>query len=145
MIKFYNTKMMSPLDEEPSGDPVMPGKGTYAYDKMGIEFAKSLLPTDPSNSFVTRATENVITYFESDHPVEKENPHGPTIYNHDYKLEVESSETALVRESKEMLDASIRISVAQSIEPPEESYDPGTGPVVEPVTDPVTPVPGQNA
>lgn len=131
MIKFYNTKMMSPnVPDIPGSDPVMPDKGTYAYDKMGIEYAKSLLPTDPSNSFVTRAMENVITYFESDHPVEKENPHGPTIYNHDYKLEVESSETALVRESKEMLDASIRTSVAQSVEPPEEPTtdpdDPGT-------------------
>lgn len=122
MIKFYNTKMLSP--NVPTG-PVMPEKGTYAYDKMGIEHAKSLLPTDPSNSFVRQATENLITYFESDHPVEKENPHGTTIYNHDYKLEVESSETALVRESKEMLDAKIRSDVAQSVEP-------------------VTPVPGQS-
>lgn len=136
MIKFYNKKMLSP--GESSGGSDMPGKGTYAYDKMGIEFAKSLLPTDPSNSFVTRATENVITYFESDHPVEKENPHGPTIYNHDYKLEVESSETALVRESKEMLDASIRDSVAQSFEESE-------GSIIEPTTDPDDPGTGQNA
>lgn len=129
MIKFYNTKMMSPEDSGSGSD--MPGKGTYAYDKMGIEYAKSLLPTDPSNSFVRQATENVITYFESDHPVEKENPHGTTIYNHDYKLEVESSGTALVRESKEILDAKIRSDVAQSFETPEDSVeepdDPGTG------------------
>lgn len=135
MIKFYNTKMMSP--EDPGSGSDMPGKGTYAYDKMGIKYAKSLLPTDPSNSFVRQATENVITYFESDHPVEKENPHGTTIYNHDYKLEVESSETALVRESKEMLDAKIRSDVAQSIEPPEESEDP--------VEEPDAPGTGQNA
>lgn len=127
MIKFYNTKMMEQSASDGGSDT--PGKGTYGYDKMGIEYAKSLLPTDPSNSFVTHATENVITYFESDHPVEKENPHGTTIYNHDYKLEVESSETALVRESKEMLDAKIRKVAELSIEPPEESEesdDPGT-------------------
>lgn len=151
MIKFYNTKMLSPnvldVPDVPGSDPVMPGKGTYAYDKMGIEYAKSLLPTDPSNSFVTQATENVITYFESDHPVETEEPDAEKqiIYNHDYILQVDPSETALVRESKEMLDAAIRSSVAQSIEPPEESYDPGTGPVVEPVTDPDDPGTGQNA
>lgn len=139
MIKFYNTKMLSP--GESSGNSDMPGKGTYAYDKTGIEFAKSLLPVEPSDGFVTQATENVITYFESDHPVEKENPHGTTIYNHDYKLEVESSETALVRESKELLDAEIRAGVAQSIEPSEASDDP----VVVPTTDPVTPVPGQQS
>lgn len=135
MIKFYNTKMMSQLDEEPSGDPVMLGKGTYAYDKMGIEFAKSLLPTDPSNSFVTRATENVITYFESDHPVETEEPDAEKqiIYNHDYILQVDPSETALVRESKEMLDASIRTSVAQSFDDPVVVIGPSS-------PDPVTPV-----
>lgn len=133
MIKFYNTKMMSPL-EEPSGDsldpvgPVTSEKGTYAYDKMGIEFAKSLLPTDPSNSFVTRATENVITYFESDHPVETEEPDAEKqiIYNHDYILQVDPSETALVRESKEMLDATIRANAVQSFEEPDDSDDPGT-------------------
>lgn len=133
MIKFYNTKMLSPNAGNVPTGPVMPGKGTYARDKMGIEYAKSLLPTDPSFFFVRQATENLITYFESDHPVEKENPHGTTIYNHDYKLEVESSESALVKESKELRDAKIRSDVAQSIESPEET-----------TTDPVTPVPGQS-
>lgn len=141
MIKFYNTKMMSPnIPDVPGSDPVTPGKGTYAYDKMGIEFAKSLLPTDPSNSFVTRATENVITYFESDHPVETEEPDAEKqiIHNHDYTLQVDPSESALVRESKEMLDASIRDSVAQSMITPDSFF-------VEPTTDPVTPVPGQQS
>ena len=135
MIKFYNTKMLSP--EESSGDSSTPGKGTYAYDKAGIEYAKSLLPTDPSNAFVTRATENVITYFESDHPVETEEPDAEKqiIYNHDYILQVDPSESALVRESKELLDASFRAYVAESIEPPEEPV-----PFVDPTTDPVTPV-----
>lgn len=141
MIRFYNTKMMELSGSEGGSDT--PGKGTYAYDKMGIEFAKSLLPTDPSNSFVTRATENVITYFESDHPVETEEPDAEKqiIYNHDYILQVDPAEEALVRESKEMLDAAIRTSVAQSIEPPEEPDDP----VVEPVIDPDAPGTGQNA
>lgn len=130
MIKFYNTKMMSP--EDPGSNPVMPGKGTYAYDKMEIEAAKSHLPTDPDPTFVTQAMENVITYFESDHPVETEEPDAEKqiIYNHDYILEVDPSKTALVRESKELLDAEIRAGVAQSIEPPEEPTtdpdDPGT-------------------
>lgn len=141
MIKFYNTKMLSP--EDPGSGSDMPGKGTYARDKMGIEYAKSLLPTDPSNSFVRKATENVITYFESDHPVETEEPDAEKqiIYNHDYILQVDPSETAMVGESKEMLDASFRAYVAESIEPPEEPDDP----VVEPVTDPDDPGTGQNA
>lgn len=131
MIKFYNTKMMSP--EDPGSNPVMPGKGTYARDKMMIDMSKEDPPEQPDATLISDATENVITYIESDHPVEKENPHGTTIYNHDYILEVDPSETALVRESKEMLDAKIRSDVAQSIEPPEE-----------PTTDPLTPVPSRS-
>lgn len=122
MIKFYNTKMMGP-------GVSTPGKGTYAYDKMGIEYAKSLLPTDPSNSFITRATENLITYFESDHPVETEEPdeEKQIIHNHDYILQVDPSESALVRESKEMLDAVIRASVVPVEEPTTDPDDPGAG------------------
>lgn len=136
MIKFYNTKMMSP--EGPGSNPVTPGKGTYAHDKMVIEYAKSILPTDPFSSFVRRATKNVITYFESDHPVETEEPDAEKqiVYNHDYVLEVDPSEDTLVRESKELLDADIRAAVAQLFEESE-------GSIIEPTTDPVTPVPGQ--
>lgn len=136
MIKFYNTKMMSPNVVEPFDDPVTPGKGTYAYDKMGIDALKEDI-LEPDAGIIASATENVITYFESDHPVEKENPHGTTIYNHDYKLEVESSEDALIRESKEMLDAKIRSDVAQLIEPPDDSTE-------EPTTDPDDPGTSQN-
>lgn len=122
MIKFYNTKMMSP--EDPGSNPVMSGKGTYAYDKGMIERVKSLMPSvpDPIPEFVRQATENLITYFESDHPVETEEPDAEKqiVYNHDYILEVDPSKTALVRDSKELLDAKIRFGVAQSIEPPEE-------------------------
>lgn len=118
MIRFYNTKMLSPLTDEPSGDPVTPEKGTYAYDKMRIEHAKSNLPTDPDPSFIHAETENAITYFESDHPVETEEPNAEKqiIHNHDYILEVTPSEDALVRASKELLDAEIRASVVPSIE-----------------------------
>ena len=120
----------------------MPDKGTYAYDKMAIEELKADFPENPDYTLVESMTENVITYFESDHPVETEEPDAEKqiIYNHDYILEVTPSKDALVKESKELLDADIRAYVAQSIEPPEESDDP----VVEPTTDPVTPVPGQS-
>lgn len=116
MIKFYNTKMLSPAGH------VMPGKGTYAYDKTIIDN----IPEDLETFSVDHLTENVLTYLESDHPVETEEPDAEKqiIYNHNYILEVDPSKDALVRESKELLDAKIRSDVAQSI-------------------DPVTPVPGK--
>ena len=128
MIKFYNTKMMSPDSGDVSNDPVMPEKGTYARDKLFIDMPKENLPEEPNADLIESVTENFITYLESDHPVETEEPDAEKqiIYNHDYILEVTPSETALVRESKEMLDAKIRTDVAQSIEPPEEPDDPGT-------------------
>lgn len=138
MIKFYNTKMMSPLDEEPSGDPVMPGKGTYAYDKIKIEAVKADFPEEPDPTLITAITENAITYFENDHPVETEEPDAEKqiIYNHDYILQVDPSETAMVRESKDILDASIRADVAQSIGQLEDivvgSISDGDDPVVDP-------------
>lgn len=130
MIRFYNTKMMSP--DELVSDPVTPGKGTYAYDKVIIDN----IPEDLETFSVDQLTENFLTYLESDHPVETEEPDAEKqiIYNHDYILEVTPSKDALVRESKELLDAEIRAGVAQSVEPP-----------VEPTTDPVTPVPGQQS
>lgn len=141
MIKFYNTKMLSPnVPDVPGSDPVMPDKGTYAYDKMAIEELKADFPENPDYTLVESMTENVITYFESDHPVETEEPDAEKqiIHNHDYILQVDPSETALVKESKELLDADFRAYVAQSIEPPETSDDPV--PVVDPPSpNPVTP------
>lgn len=121
MIKFYNTKMMHV-------GSAIPGKGTYAYDKMGIEELKPDFPEKPDDGLISAITENVITYFESDHPVETEEPDAEKqiIHNHDYTLQVDPAEEALVRESKEMLDAKIRANVVQSFEEPDDSDDPST-------------------
>ena len=110
MIKFYNTKMMSPL----AGDPVMPDKGTYAYDKIKIEAVKADFPGDPDPDLISGITENTITYFESDRPVETEQPDAKKqiIHNHDYTLQVDPAEEAFFRESKERLNRRVRAYVA---------------------------------
>lgn len=135
MIKFYNTKMLSP--DASSGDSDTPGKGTYAYDKMRIERFKNKFPDVPDAGFVNAVTENVLTHFESDHPVETEEPDAEKqiIYNHDYILEVDPSKSVFVRENKELRDADIRANLAELIL---------ADPVADPPTDPVTPVPGQS-
>lgn len=122
MIRIYNTKMMD------SGSEV-PGKGTYAYDKIVIDELKEDSP-EPAGGLISGVTENVITYFEIDHAAETDNPSESKqiIYNHDYVLEVDPAKDDLIRKSKELMDASIRASVVNGgqTDDSSEPLDPAT-------------------